>query len=60
MPGIARSRLALIGIIIALIFGIVGGVIFPEILPSIVAWVLITGSLLMLGVYLVWWISHRW
>jgi hypothetical protein len=24
-----------------------------------VAWVLITGSLLMLGVYLVWWITHR-
>jgi hypothetical protein len=59
MPGIARSRLALIGIIICLILGIVL-VIFPDMLPSIVAWVLITGSLLMLGVYLVWWITHRW
>lgn len=58
MPGIARSRLALIGIIISLILGIVL-TIFPDILPSIVAWVLITGSLLMLGVYLVWWITHR-
>ena len=58
MPGIARSRLALIGIIICLILGIVL-MIFPDILPSIVAWVLITGSLLMLGVYLVWWITHR-
>jgi len=58
MPGIARSRLVLIGIIICLILGIVLA-IFPDILPSIVAWVLITGSLLMLGVYLVWWITHR-
>lgn len=58
MPGIARSRLALIGIIICFILGIVL-VIFPDMLPSIVAWVLITGSLLMLGVYLVWWITHR-
>lgn len=59
MLGIARSRLALIGIIICLILGIVL-MIFPDILPSIVAWVLVTGSLLMLGVYLVWWITHRW
>jgi hypothetical protein len=59
MPGIARSRLVLIGIIICLILGIVL-VIFPDMLPSIVAYVLITGSLLMLGVYLVWWITHRW
>jgi hypothetical protein len=59
MPGIARSRLALIGIILCLILGIVL-VIFPDMLPSIVAYVLITGSLLMLGVYLVWWITHRW
>jgi hypothetical protein len=58
MPGIARSRLVLIGIISCLILGIVL-MIFPDILPSIVAWVLITGSLLMLGVYLVWWITHR-
>ena len=59
MAGIARSRLALIGIILCLILGIVL-VIFPDMLPSIVAYVLITGSLLMLGVYLVWWITHRW
>jgi hypothetical protein len=59
MLGIARSRLVLIGIIICLILGIVL-VIFPDMLPSIVAYVLITGSLLMLGVYLVWWITHRW
>ena len=58
MPRMTRSRLALIGIIICLVLGIVL-MIFPDILPSIVAWVLITGSLLMLGVYLVWWITHR-
>ncbi len=58
MPGIARGRLVLIGIIFCLVLGIVL-MIFPNILPSIVAWVLINGSLLMLGVYLVWWITHR-